>query len=129
MIAIALIGLLILAVGLFGICWPRALIWRIERWWRSPVGLQLAIGLRIGLGLLLITQAADTHYPRTIGVIGALSLAAAIGLGFIGYQRLRQVIDWWVDQPVALIRLACLLACLLGALLISATPLADALRR
>ena len=129
MIAIVMIGLLLLAVGLFGLCWPRALIWRIERWWRSPVALQIAIGFRIGLGLLLITQAADTQYPRTIGVIGAISLAAAIGLGFIGYQRLRQVIEWWVDQPAALIRVACLLACVFGALLITATPLADALRR
>jgi hypothetical protein len=127
MIAIALMGVFILAFGIFGMLWPRALIWRIERWWRSPVALQIAIGFRMGLGLLLITLAADTHYPRTIGVIGAISLAAAIGLGFIGYSRLRRVIEWWIDRPDAWIRAACLPACLFGALLIHATPLAYSL--
>jgi hypothetical protein len=57
-----------------------------------------------------------------IGVFGvliaAISIFAAVGILFIGRERLDSLIDWWLSRPDALLRLSALFAATFGGFLV-----------
>lgn len=115
--AVATVGLLIFALGVFGLVRPAGLITFVERPWRTRAGLYLAVCLRLALGVLLIAAAASTRYPWMIGALGVLSVAAALLIPVLGYDRIHAFIDWWVDRSPAFIRAWAVAACAFGAFL------------
>jgi hypothetical protein len=119
-IAIAAVGLLVLALGAVGVSRPAALVGLVERPWRSRAGLYLAVAFRAALGVLLIAAASSTRFPWVIGGLGVLSLVAAVSLPFLGYERLRRFVEWWVARPGGFVRGWSIVACAFGAFLIYA---------
>lgn len=119
-VAIAVIGLLILVLGVLGVARPRILIGLVGRVWATRVGLFAALAIRAAFGILLIAAATSTRFPWTIGVIGVVSLLAAVSLPVLGYQRLRKFVDWWAGRSGGFVRAWSLLACVFGAFLIYA---------
>lgn len=118
--AIAVIGLLILALGVLGVARPRMLIGLVGRVWATRVGLVAALAIRAAFGILLIAAATSTRFPWTIAVIGMVSLLAAVSLPLLGYERLRKFVAWWAARPNGFVRAWSLLACVFGAFLIYA---------
>ena len=116
-VAVALLGLFVLALGALGAARPATLIAWVERPWRSRKGLYLAVAFRAALGILLLAAASSTRFPWAIGALGVLSLAAAVSLPLLGYERLHRFVAWWMDRPEGFIRGWSLAACLFGAFL------------
>lgn len=119
-IAVAAVGLLVFMLGMLGVVRPRALIGLVDRPWRSRGGLYLAVVVRIALGILLLTAASSTRFPWTVGALGIVSLAAAVSMPLLGYDRVRKFIDWWLKRGDGFVRSWSLVACLFGAFLIYA---------
>jgi hypothetical protein len=119
-IAVAAVGLIIFMLGVLGVARPRTLIGLVDRPWRSRGGLYLAVAIRIALGVLLLAAASSTRFPWTVGALGIVSLAAAVSIPLLGYERLRKFVEWWLVRGDGFVRAWSLVACLFGAFLIYA---------
>ncbi len=113
-LAVAAVGVLVFALGAFGAIRPASLTALVERLWSSPRGAGLVLIFRASLGILLIAAASGTLYPKTLFVIGALTLAKAMILPLLGRTRQQNLIKWWCLQPARYIRDWSLIACVFG---------------
>lgn len=119
-LAIAAFGLFVFAMGALGMIQPTGLMSVVERPWRTPLGLYMAMIFRLALGLLLLAGASSTRFPWVVGGLGAVSLLAAAAIPLIGFERLQRFVEWWLERPPAFIRAWAVVACLFGAFLILA---------
>ncbi len=113
-LAVAAAGVLVFALGVFGAFRPASLTALVERLCSSPRGAGLVLVFRASLGILLIAAASGTLYPKTLFVIGALTLAKAMIIPLLGRTRQQNLIKWWCLQPARYIRDWSLLACVFG---------------
>jgi hypothetical protein len=116
--AIAAYGLLLLIVCALGMARPAALIGFVERLWRSPAGLYLAVVIRAAVGALLLAGASSTRFPSLVQALAALALVAAVSRLLIGYHRYHKMIEWWAARGSGSARASSLVAGSFGALLI-----------
>ncbi len=80
--------------------------------------INVAILLRIVIGLVLIAAARQTGLPGFILVLGVIILLSGLLAPLLGYDRLLAFADWWANRPASLIRVWALLALFLGLLLL-----------
>lgn len=113
-LAVAAAGVLVFVLGVFGAFRPASLTALVERLCLSPRGAGLVLVFRASLGILLIAAASGTLYPKTLIVIGALTLAKAMIIPLLGRTRQQNLIKWWCLQPARYIRDWSLIACVFG---------------
>ena len=109
------IGLLIVAVGAVGIVAPSLLL-VVARHPVTAGELYLIAVVRIGVGSLLLAVAAASRWPKTLRVLGALTLVAGIVTPFLGVPRVQAMTDWIALQGPGFLRLAAVVALAIGAL-------------
>lgn len=76
-----------------------------------------AIALRLLLGAAILSCSAQSKFPRTLTVIGWMSIVAAIIFVVIGRQRFKAIIDWAVHIAPRYHHLGGLVAMLFGGFL------------
>lgn len=121
LIALAVFGCFIIALGIVGLAAPAALVRFVQSFWSTPAGMYWAIGFRLALGGLLFFAAPESRFPRGLQVLGVIVLAAALTVPVLGYLRLAQYAQWWADQPRWAVQAMGLLFVLFGALLVYAS--------
>ena len=57
-----------------------------------------AVGVRLILGALLITQASLSGYPRLVSALGWLMLLAGLVLAAMGRERFVQLMSWVLQR-------------------------------
>jgi hypothetical protein len=113
---VALIGWIIVAIGLLGIAQPHLIPTAVLSW-RPNLLLYITVGTRIVLGLLLFFAAPSCRLPRFTRVIGVIAFASGIVSAFIGASRLESIVQWMSAKPTGTIRLLYALDLVLGAFL------------
>ena len=84
-------------------------------------GLQiLAVGIRLILGLLLLSQAEISAYPLIIEVLGWISLVAAVVLALIGRNNFKRLMQWALSFSIPYGRAGGVLAAAFGLFLVYA---------
>ena len=123
---VAVIAVLLMAISALGVVAPERLV-AIVTGWPPDTRLYVAVGTRLVVGLVFIAGASKCRFPAVIYGVGVLALAAALLLVLLGEPRLDALIRWWSQQPTLAIRAWCVLAALVGALVLyAATPRAHA---
>ena len=117
-IIIAIFGLLIAALSVWGFVSPKRMIDKMLEYWHKPAGIYLAIGARVVLGVLFILAAPDTRWPIVFEVLGWLMLVAAVLIAILGKERLTRFIMWWVEKPPAGVRAWLVLGFVAGLLIV-----------
>jgi hypothetical protein len=115
-LVIAVLGVVIAALCLYGAVRPRALI-RLVASIPAERRIPIMASARAAMGIALIFAAADTGWPRTVAAIGVLALVAAVGLVLLGRERVDAMIAWWTQASTAVIRVWLLLGLAFGAFL------------
>jgi len=113
---VALIGWIIVAIGLFGIARPH-LMPEAVLGWPPDLLLYITVGTRIVLGLLLFFAAPSCRLPRFTRVIGVIAVLSGIVSALIGANRLESIVQWMSAKPTGVIRLMYTLDIILGAFL------------
>ena len=113
---VALIGWIIVAIGLLGIARPH-LMPEAVLGWRPDLLLYITVGTRIVLGLLLFFAAPSCRLPRFTRVIGVIAVLSGIVSALIGASRLESIVQWMSAKPSGVIRLMYTLDIILGAFL------------
>jgi len=123
---VAVIAVLLMVISALGVVAPERLVAIVTGWPPDP-RLYVAVGTRLVIGLVFLAGASKCHLPVVIYGVGILALAAALLLVLLGEPRLDALIRWWSQQPALAIRAWCVLAALVGALVLyAATPRAHA---
>ena len=119
-ILVLLFGVLIAAIGLYGLAQPAGLIGQIQKLWETGAGVITAVLVRLTMGVLLLLTASEARHPQVFHVLGAIAIVAAIALPFVGNERLGRLIAWWSDRSPALIRFSATLSFAFGAYIVYA---------
>jgi hypothetical protein len=117
---VAVFGGAIAVVGATGVASPAALMRLVNSVWRSERGVYLAVAIRLILGVVLIVAAPSCRFPGVVRIIGIVSVVAALIIPFLGFERLRAIVDWWLSRPHGFVRAWALLAMALGGFLVYA---------
>ena len=110
------VALCIMAIGAVGIFVPSELTWIAERS-ESPVAFYVIAAIRMAFGLLLLTASPASRAPRTLWFLGVFIVLAGILTaltGLVGMERARLMIDWWLRQGSAVVRLTAAVVLALG---------------
>jgi hypothetical protein len=113
---VALIGWIIVAIGLLGVARPH-LIPTAVLGWPPDLLLYITVGTRTVLGLLLFFAAPSCRLPRFTRLIGVIALISGGVSALIGASRLVSVVQWMSAKPSGIIRLFYVLDIVLGAVL------------
>ena len=113
---VALIGWIIVAIGLLGIARPHLIPTAVLAW-PSDLLVYITVGTRIVLGLLLFFAAPSCRLPRFTRVIGVIAVLSGIVSALIGASRLESIVQWMSAKPSGVIRLMYTLDIILGAFL------------
>ena len=116
-ILITLFGVLICLAGLTILILPEKFKNFMNRWTGQPRFL-FAVIIRVVLGAILLSEAANLKFPLAMKIIGAISILAAVVLLLVGQERMDRFIDWWMKQSENVFRVASVLAFALGTFLI-----------
>lgn len=110
------IGLLIIAVGTVGVVAPSMLLW-IAQHVVTTFELYLISVVRIAVGVLLLAVASASRAPKTLRVLGAITVIAGIITPFLGVARVQAIANWVALQGSGLLRLTAVVALAIGGLL------------
>ncbi len=116
-ILIALFGVLMCLGGLTILILPEKFKNIMNRWTGQPRFL-FAVIIRVVLGAILLSEAANLKFPLAMKIIGAISILAAVVLLLVGQERMDRFIDWWMKRSENVFRVASVIAFALGAFLI-----------
>lgn len=118
---VSILGILMVAIGLFWLVQPKHLVTLIERW-KHPSRFWFAVLVRLVLGIVFLIVAPACRVPVVIQVFGGIAIAAALIILALGQQRLDRFIAWWLSRSPAVIRVSASFAVVFGALLVYAGP-------
>ncbi len=119
-ILITLFGVLICLAGLTILILPEKFKNIMNRWTGQPRFL-FAVIIRVVLGAILLSEAANLKFSLAMKIIGAISILAAVVLLLVGQERMDRFIGWWMKQSDKLLRVSSVLVIAFGAFLIYAT--------
>jgi amino acid permease len=116
-IIIAVFGVLICLGGLTILILPEKFKDIMNRWTGQPRFL-FAVIIRVVLGAILLSEAANLKFPLAMKIIGAISILAAVVLLLVGQQRMDRFIDWWMRMSDNILRVWSVFAFAFGGFLI-----------
>ena len=119
-IIIALFGVLICLAGLTILILPEKFKNIMNRWTGQPRFL-FAVIVRVILGAILLSEAANLKFALAMKIIGGISILAAVVLLLVGQERMDRFIDWWMRMSDNLLRFWSIFAFVFGAFLIYVT--------
>jgi len=119
-VVVTLFGAAIAALGIVGLMRTASLIRFVSGAWQTRAGLYLAVILRLVLGVALIGAASRSRFPDAIGILGIISIVAALVAPSLRFERLRAFVQWWAARPSGFIRAWALVAAVFGVFLMYA---------
>ena len=96
-IVVVVVSLFIVALGAVGVLAPDRLISHVKTW-QTRKGLYGAAGIRLVLGVAMVLAAPSSKAPDTMCVLGVFAIIAGLVTPFLGLQRFRKLVDWWVAR-------------------------------
>ncbi|MFB3819727.1 MAG: hypothetical protein ACE147_18885 [Candidatus Methylomirabilales bacterium] len=116
---VVLVGLALAGLGAVSAAVPRQfhrllLLVEQKRW------LNLAMLLRLLIGVVMLAAAPGTRLPRFVLAAGIVTLLSGLLSPLLGHDRLVRMAAWWARRPDGLVRLWGLLAFALGLLIVYA---------
>ena len=116
---VALAGLAVAGIGLFGVAAPAHLT-RLLSNWRFITSLPVTLAIRIVFGFIFVIASPDCRLPMLVCLIGFLEFGGAVALLALGAGRLERFVDWWLQRPSSFVRYWCLGAFALGMVILYA---------
>src|SRR5262245_19764239 len=107
------VGLFIAAFGVLGLAWP-AVILDLGRTLQTTGGVWLLGFIRIVSGAILIWASPNSRTPRILIALGILIIVGGLATPFLGFERSREMFDWWTSQGSSLARAWPLIAIAFG---------------
>ncbi len=108
-------GVAVCALSVWGMLAPDKMMKMVYGAVHQDWGIHLAIVLRLVLGAALLIAAPESRFPLIFEILGWVAIIAAVGLVFMGRERLRKLVAWFDRMPHPMIRI-----CLFGGIVFGA---------
>ena len=95
---VAAAGVALCGVGVWGFLAPQKLMRWVKNTMDAEWGFWFAMIVRLLLGITLLVAAPTAKFPSALMIIGWIAIAAAIVVVLLGRQRLRQLVQWFLDR-------------------------------
>lgn len=115
--AVAIVGGLIVVVGLTGVISPAAFRGLLSKMSGQTTWIAAVI-MRLVIGTLLLMAADLLRFPTVMTVLGWISIVAAVVVLLMGPERLERLVAWWLMRSDALMRVGTVGAAVFGAFLV-----------
>jgi hypothetical protein len=116
-IVIKIVGLVIAAVGIVYIIKPNVMN-RIIEFFKKGKHLYIAAPVRLAFAVVFLVGARECRYSWVIFAFGILFLITGILVLVLGPKKLTPILEWWLKQPILLLRLMALIAVAIGIVII-----------
>jgi len=114
------VGVVFVLAGLWVAFLPDQLVSVVD--WESRLGLNIAAGVRVIIGLVLIGSASATRYPTGLRIFGSVVFLAGLILFFVPLDFWAAVMRWSMVDHLGVLRFGGgLVGVLLGAFLVHAS--------
>jgi hypothetical protein len=117
--AALLIGVLILAQGIYGLATPDGFL-ALVAYFQGPPIIYLAAVIRFAIGVVLVLAARSSRHALALRILGLMIAIGGVLTPFFGMQFADVVLGWWVNGGSAVVRLWALGSGLLGVFIIHA---------
>ena len=114
---VTLFGAAIVTLSLVGLVVPARLMAMVGGVMGRAMGMWIASGARVVLGVALIVAAPQSMFPTAFVALGWIALVAAVALPLIGRGRVGSLLIWLEKMPSLLVRLWLLVGVAFGAFL------------
>ncbi len=104
---------LLIGFGLWGLVSPATLLAFLSRW-QTREGLWVGAAIRLIFGLALWSAAPLSRLPTTLQAVGVIFVVAGIVMPFIGLDRFKSMVAWWLQKPPSFIRVWAVATLVLG---------------
>ena len=118
-VVVLLAGASLCVFAAWGLYAPKRLLQWVKGVMDADWGIYFAVLVRLALGLALIISAPASRFPSVFLILGWVAIAAGVAAAFLGRDRLRRFVNWWVERfSPPTIRLWVLFAMAFGGFLI-----------
>lgn len=93
-----MVAALLLILGVVGLLTPARLFAMVQ-FTTTPLGVYVAAGVRVAIGLILIGAAARSRFPNVLRVLGALALTGGLATLFVGTKGAQTLAEWVGRSP------------------------------
>jgi uncharacterized protein YjeT (DUF2065 family) len=116
-IVVKIIGVFIVLMGIVFLLKPDVMKY-LMRFMKKDKRVYLAGMLRFALAVIFLLGASECYQKWVIATFGILFLISGLGIFILGSERIRQIFEWYLKQPVFIFRIiaAVVLAC--GAIIV-----------
>jgi len=111
-----LVVALFMILGVIGLCAPQRLF-AFAQLTTTPTGIYVAGGIRLAVGLILLSVASRSRFPTILRVLGLLAIVGAFVILALGSDRTRGIVDWILARDMILVRGLGLFALAIGSFL------------
>lgn len=119
LMAVKIIGTVIVCVG-FGYLLRPELLRAVLAFFKKGVWLYLAAFVRFALAVVFLLAARECEMPWVITAFAVLFLISGILIFALGLKKVRGILDWYLEQPIFLLRVLAAIAMAVGLLIVYA---------
>jgi len=97
-IVVLVAGISLCLFAAWGVYAPKRLLQLVKGVMDADWGIYFAVLVRLVLGLALILFAPASLFPLVFLILGWVAIAAGVIAAFLGRDRLRRFVNWWVER-------------------------------
>lgn len=97
-ILVLIAGIAICLISAWGIFAPQRLLQWVKGAMDADWGIYSAVIVRLVLGVTLLYAAPASRFPLVFRILGWIAIVAAVAIVFIGKERLRKFVNWWLER-------------------------------
>jgi len=116
-IVIKSLGILFVLIGVAYLLKP-GIIRELMRFFKKGKRIYFAGLLRFVLAVIFLTAATECRVPGVIGALGIIFLLSGVLIFLLGPERIRIILDWYDEQPVAIFNFIATVVIVVGAVII-----------
>ena len=116
-IVIKSLGILFVLIGVAYLMKP-GIIRELMRFFKKGKRIYFSGLLRFALAVVFLTGATECRMPAVIGALGIIFLLSGALIFLLGPERIRLILDWYDEQPVAIFNFIATVVIVVGAVII-----------
>jgi len=117
--AVKIIGTVIVCVG-FGYLLRPGLLRAVLTFFKKGLWLYLAALVRFALAIVFLLAARECEMPWVETFFAILFLISGILIFALGLRKVKGILDWYLEQPIFLLRILAVIAMAVGLIIVYA---------
>jgi uncharacterized protein YjeT (DUF2065 family) len=116
-IIVKIIGILIVLIGIVYLLKPGVIKWLME-FMKKGKRIYFAAVIRFTLAIIFLLGAGECYQQWIIAAFGILFLISGLLILILGPEKIRNILEWYQEQPVLIFRVIAVIVLACGAVIV-----------